>query len=303
MKKESVLPFRASWLDKKLPIIFLAPAMIFLVMLFVYPIASSIYFSFTNKSLIFPKTKLVGLENYCKILTDPEFYRALTNSVFFTILIVASQFIVGMIAALCLNRITRLKGFLRTLCIIPWTFPNIVMAFTWNWLLNDLYGPVNALLQKIGIIDSPLLFFGKPGLAIFSVVLVQTWFGFPFMMVNLLAGLQSINNSEYEAASIDGASALHSFIYITLPHLQNLIALIVCLRIIWVFNNFDLIFLLTGGGPGSVTETLPLYAYRLGWNLNNLGQSATVAVLLFIFLMGIISVYFHLLNQKENDAI
>ena len=302
MMEKKQTEWRSS-LDRKIPIVFIAPAMFFLLVLLIYPITSSIYFSFTNKSLIFPKTKLVGLRNYAKILSDSGFYRALLNSIVFTTFIVTSQFVVGLIAALALNRITKFKGFFRTLCIIPWTFPNIVMAFTWNWLLNDLYGPVNALLLRLGIIESPLLFLGKPGLAILTVVLVQTWFGFPFMMVNILAGLQSINKSEYEAASIDGASAIHSFLFITIPHLQNLIALVLCLRVIWVFNNFDLIFLLTGGGPGSVTETLPLYAYRLGWNLNNLGQSATVAVLLFIFLMGIISVYFHLLNQKENDAV
>ena len=302
MKNKQELKYKESFLDRNLPAIFLFPTMILLFLLLIYPISSSIYFSFTNKNLIFPKVKFVGLDNYIKILTDHEFYRALGNSIFFTILIVGSQFVLGMIAALALNRITKFKGLFRTLCIIPWTFPNIVMAFTWNWLLNDLYGPINVSLQKIGLIDAPLLFFGKPSLAIFTVILVSTWFGFPFMMVNLLAGMQSISKSEYEAASIDGANAFHCFSYITIPHLKNLIALVLCLRVIWVFNNFDLIFLLTGGGPGSVTETLPLYAYRLGWNLNKLGQSATVAVLLFIFLMGIIAIYFHLLNSKENEV-
>lgn len=280
--------------------LFLLPALVALVILLAFPILSSFTYSLTNKSLIYPKTSFIGLENFLSILHDEAFWNSALNSFLFTVGIVSLQFLFGLVAALALNRIKRFQGVFRTLLIIPWTFPNIVMTFTWTWLLNDLYGPVNGYLLNWNLITQPILFLGTQGMTIMSVILIMTWFGAPFMMVNVLAGLQSISRSEYEAAKIDGANNFLVFWYVTLPHLKTLIGLILCLRFIWVFNNFDFIFLFTGGGPGTATETLPLYAYRLGWKLNDLGMSAAVAVILFIVLMVATSIYFRMLGKKEK---
>lgn len=286
--------------EKSLRYAFLLPALIVLVLLLGFPILSSLYYSTTNKNLIYPNTHFIGMDNFKTVLSDPVFWSSFVNSIKFTILIVAAQFLVGLVAALALNHIRHYKGLFRTLLIVPWTFPNIVMSSTWSWLLNDLYGPVNGILMKMGIIDKPILFLSDPVLAASSVVLVMTWFGFPFMMVNILAALQSISKSEYEAAYLDGANALTAFRHITLPHLKSVIGLVLCLRVIWVFNNFDFIFLFTGGGPGNATETLPLYAYRMGWKMNSLGGASSVAVILFIFLMIGTLIYFHIINRKER---
>lgn len=291
----------SAFIDKNLKFFFLLPAILLLLLLLGFPIISSLYYSFTDKSLIYPGAHFTGVENYISILKDKAFLNAFFNSIRFTIYIVVAQLIVGMTAALAQNHIRRFKGLFRMLLIIPWTFPSIVIAFTWNWLFNDLYGPISTTLIALGFIDKPLLFLASPQLAVFSIVLVTTWFGFPFMMVSILAGLQSIDKSEYEAAYIDGANALKSFLYITLPHLKVIIGLIVSLRIIWVFNNLDLILLLTGGGPGNTTETLPLYIYRTGWGLNSLGKAAATAVILVIFLMIGIMLYFKLLNKREGE--
>ena len=279
---------------------FLLPALIALAVLLAFPIMSSFTYSLTNKSLIYPKTSFVGLDNFLSILHDQAFWNSALNSLLFTIAIVALQFLLGLVAAIALNRIHRFQGFFRTLLIIPWTFPNIVMTFTWTWLLNDLYGPINGYLLDWNLIKQPILFLGTQGMTITSVIMIMTWFGAPFMMVNILAGLQSISKSEYEAAKIDGANNILIFWYVTAPHLKTLVGLILCLRFIWVFNNFDFIFLFTGGGPGTATETLPLYAYRLGWKLNDLGMSAAVAVILFIVLMVSTSLYFKMLGKKEK---
>lgn len=290
-----------SWLDKRMRFLFLVPALLLLILLLGFPILSSIYYSLTNKSLIYPDTSFIGLQNYRELLRDKDILNALLNSVKFTFLIVLSQLVLGMVAALSLNHIKRFQGLFRTMLIVPWTFPNIVMTFTWTWLFNDLYGPVNAVLMKMGIVEKPLLFFASPALAVFSIVLITTWFGFPFMMVNILAGLQAIDQYEYEAAYMDGAGSIQSFFYITLPHLKVVLALIASLRIIWVFNNFDLIFLLTGGGPGNSTETLPLIAYRTGWGLNSLGKASAIAIILVLFLLIGITIYFHILRKRESD--
>ncbi|MEG1926435.1 MAG: sugar ABC transporter permease [Ruthenibacterium sp.] len=298
LKGESAI---ASFAEKRLQYIFVIPALSILALLLGYPIISSVYYALTDKSLIRPTATFVGLQNFIEIFQDSVFKVSMLNSIFFTLAIVSLQLAVGMIAALALNAIPKFKGFFRTLLIIPWTFPNIVMAFTWNWLFNDLYGPINATLLKLGIIDSPILFLSKPNLAIMSVILVMVWFGFPFMMVSILAGLQSISRSEYEAAQMDGANALQSFRHITLPHLKNILGLITVLRIIWVFNNFDLIFLLTGGGPGDATQTIPLYAYRTGWGLNNLGKASAIAITLLVFLVLCSNLYFKALEKKSKE--
>lgn len=300
IKTALIMRKRAHNKERMIQYMFLLPAILALVVLLAFPIISSFYYSLTNKSLIYPKTSYIGIENFIEILRDEAFWNSSRNSLFFTIAIVALQFLVGLVAAISLNRIRHLQGFFRTMLIIPWTFPNIVMTFTWTWLLNDLYGPVNGYLLSWDLVKQPIQFLGTQGMTITSVIMIMTWFGAPFMMVNILAGLQSISKSEYEAAKIDGASNLLVFWYVTLPHLKTLIGLILCLRFIWVFNNFDFIFLFTGGGPGTATETLPLYAYRLGWKLNNLGMSAAVAVILFVVLMGATMLYFKMLSKKEK---
>ena len=289
--------------DKNLKYYFLFPAIGILIMLLGYPIISSLYYSLTDKNLIQPVTSFVGLQNYIEVFKDPSFWIAFKNSIFFTSAIVILQLIFGMVAALALNCINKFKGLFRTLLIIPWTFPNIVMAFTWNWLFNDLYGPINGILLNMNLIEKPILFLAKPHLAVISIIMVMVWFGFPFMMVNILAGLQSISNSEYEAAQIDGATPLQSFFFITLPHLSKVLGLLIVLRVVWVFNNFDLIYLLTGGGPGESTQTLPLYAYRMGWGLNSLGKASAVAVILLCFLLLCTNLYFWMANKKEDISI
>lgn len=286
--------------DKCFKYYFVFPALGILVLLLGYPIITSLYYSMTNKSLIKPSYHFIGFGNYAALLRDDTFWLSFRNSVFFTIVIVGLQLLLGMVAAICLDRITKGKGLIRTLMIIPWAFPTIVMSFTWSWLFNDLYGPINGLLTALGLITKPILFLSDPQLAALSVIIIMVWFGFPFMMVNILAGLQSISKSEYEAAEIDGAGALQKFKHITVPHLSTVLGLLIVLRIVWVFNNFDLIFLMTGGGPGTSTQTLPLYAYRMGWGLNSLGKASAVAVLLLVFLLICSNFYFKVMNLKGD---
>ena len=285
----------------KINLVFVLPAMLIVFLLLVYPIFSSIYFSFTSKNLIRPYYKWIWFDNFKFVLTNPEFYRAFLNSIKWTILSITGQLLVGFIAALSLNKIPKFSGFYRTLLIIPWAFPAIVIAFSWKWILNDVYGFIPNLLTQLRITKENINFLADPKTAFWIVLFINIWFGAPLFMVNILAALKTIPREQYEAAIVDGASSFQVFRYITIRHIRGVIGLLVVLRTIWVFNNFDLLYLLTGGGPSDLTTTLPIYAYKTGWNLKRLGTASAVTILLLLFLMAVCFGYFKLLNKWERE--
>lgn len=280
------------------------PAIVLVFCLFVYPLASQIFYSFTNKTLIKPTYAIKGLMNYESILTDKNFWRALWTSVKWTALSLVFQILIGFTAALALNSIRNrvAKQVYRILLIIPWAFPTIAIAIIWKWLLNGIYGFVPTLLVQLGICDSLPQFLSSADMVLPTLVMVNVWFGFPLIMVNVLAALQTVPQEQYEAAQIDGARKWHLFTYITLPHIRNVIGLLVVLRTIWVFNSFDIIYMITGGDPANVTTTLPIYIYNLGWTNKFVGKSSAAAVILLMILLTICAIYFSVLNKWEREA-
>lgn len=281
--------------------LFVLPASIIVLALFVYPIISSFYFSFTNKNLIRSTYDFVGLDNYIAVLKDKGFWNAFLNSLKWTIFSLGGQLLVGFTAALALNKVKHLKGFYKTLLIIPWAFPSIVIAFSWQWILNGVYGFLPNILVQLGLCDTPPQFLTDRVLVFVVLVFINIWFGAPMIMVNVLAALQTVPQDQYEAAEIDGAKGWQTFLYITVPHIKVVTGLLVVLRTVWIFNNFDLIYLITGGGPAGATQTVPIYAYDMGWGTKLLGKSSAVTVLLFIFLMAVCVAYFAVLAHWEED--
>ena len=281
--------------------LFVLPAIIVVCALFLYPICSSIFYSFTNKNLIRPTYSFVGFDNYVTILTDEAFWSSFFNSLKWTVFSLVGQLLVGFTAALALNRVKHLKGVYKTLLIIPWAFPSIVIAFSWKWILNGVYGILPNLLVQLGICDEIPQFLTEKTLAFVVLVLINIWFGAPMIMVNVLSALQTVPQDQYEAAEIDGAKKCQSFLYITVPHIKIVMGLLVVLRTVWIFNNFDIIYLITGGGPAGSTETVPVYAYNMGWGTKLLGQSSAVTVLLFIFMMVICIGYFAVIGRWEKE--
>lgn len=281
--------------------LFVLPAIIVVGALFLYPICSSIFYSFTTKNLIRPSYSFIGVENYITVLKDPLFWRAFLNSLKWTALSLVGQLIVGFTAALALNRVKHLKGVYKTLLIIPWAFPSIVIAFSWTWILNGVYGILPNILVKWGICDTPPQFLTQRTIAFIVLVLINIWFGAPMIMVNVLSALQTVPQDQYEAARIDGATTFQSFRHITMPHIKLVMGLLVVLRTVWIFNNFDLIYLITGGGPAGSTQTIPVYAYDMGWGTKLLGRSSAVTVLLFVFLMIVCVGYFVVMARWEKE--
>ena len=243
---------------------FVLPAILVIGLLLLYPVLSSIFYSFTSKHLIKAKWEFVGLKNYISILTDKDFWTSFFTNLKWTAASLFFQLLVGFTAALALERIRHAKGLYRTLLIIPWAFPSIVIALSWKWILNGVSGFLPHLLVDLGICSSLPQFLTSGSSAFWTLVFINTWFGAPLIMVNVLSALQTVPKDQYEAAQIDGASSWDSFRYITVPHIKTVVGLLVVLRTIWVFNSFDMIYLITGGGPGGATETVPIYAYNVG---------------------------------------
>lgn len=281
---------------------FLLPALLTVGLLLLYPVASSLFYSVTSKHLIKASYEFVWFENYIRILTDPEFWLAFLTSVKWTAASLAGQVLVGFTAALALNRIRRGKGIYRTVLIIPWAFPSIILALSWKWILNGVFGFLPNFLVEIGLCGAPPQFFTSGALVFPTLVFINVWYGAPLIMVNVLSALQTVPRDQYEAAQLDGASPWQSFVHITLPHIRVVVGLLMVLRTIWVFNNFDTIYLLTGGGPANLTQTVPIYAYNVGWGLKQLGRSSAVTVVLLVFLLIVCMLYFKLLDKWEKEG-
>jgi multiple sugar transport system permease protein len=284
----------AAWLDERLAILFLIPGLACLSAVIFYPVAYNAVVGFTNASLMFPGWRFVGTANFEATLADPLFWRATLNTLVWTAFSVVGQLLLGLVAALALEQVTVGRTALRLALIVPWAFPSIVMAFAWRYMLDPLYGVLNFLLMSLGLIDAPQQWLGSPTLAMPTVILMNIWFGFPFMMVAIVAGLQTIPQELYEAADIDGAGAWQKFWYVTLPALWQVIATVV--------NNFDFVFLTTGGGPIDATTTLPIYAYNAGWQQYDLGRMAAVALIMMVILGFILAVYFRLLSLQKKTG-
>ncbi|PJG85388.1 carbohydrate ABC transporter permease [Conservatibacter flavescens] len=282
--------------------IFVLPALLVVSVLFIYPFLSSIFYSFTNKNLIMPTYSFVGLANYKAVLSDPKFWLSFWHSLMWTALSLVGQVLVGFLLALALNRVERFKWLYKILLIVPWAFPTIVIAFSWQWILNGVYGYLPNMLVQLGLVDIAPNFLADRTWAFICLVFINIWFGAPLIMVNILSALQTIPADQYEAAKIDGANTWQVFRYITLPHIKVVVGLLVVLRTIWVFNNFDIIYLITGGGPADATLTLPIYAYDMGWGSKLLGRSSAVTVLLFIFLLSICFIYFKIISHWEKES-
>lgn len=282
-------------------LLFILPAILVVVLLLIYPILSSVFYSFTSRHLIRENFDWVWLENFVFVLTNPDFYAAFLNSIKWTVFSIIGQLFCGFILALSLNKIPKYSGLFRVLLIIPWAFPAIVIAFSWKWILNDVYGFLPNLLTTIGITNSNINFFADPALVFIAVVFINVWFGTPLFMVNILSALKTIPMEQYEAAVMDGASGWQSFKYITLRHVRGVIGLLLVLRTIWIFNNFDLLYLITGGGPSDLTTTIPIFAYKVGWGMKQLGVASAITIILLVFLLLLCLGFFKILNKWERE--
>ena len=286
--------------SKLIPYILVAPAFILMLLVVGYPILNSIYMSFLDYTLFKPKDiKFVGLANYLKVLSDPIFRESLLNTVLWVVFGVFFQFLFGLILALLLNRKFKGRGIVRSVILIPWVTPGVLIGLMWRWMYDGNYGVINDILSKLHIIDNFIPWLSSSDTSMASVIITIIWQGVPFFAIMLLAGLQAIPQELYEAAYVDGAGSWHTFWHITLPMLKPTILISTLLRIIWVANSVDVIYIMTGGGPGYSTHTLSVYTYIKAQKALDFGYSATLAIYLTVMLASVAFVYFKNLNLKE----
>lgn len=268
-----------------LGVLLIAPTVLVFCAVIVYPLISAIYLGLFSIYTPTMEGDWVGLDNYRQLLASGEFWRSLLNNVIWTVGTLALQLIFGILVALMLHRNLVFRAFARSLVLFPYFLSTVVAVLVWRWLFNDLYGVLNHLLMWAGIVDMPVDWLGTMPNAMVSLILVGAWKYFPFVVIAVLARLQSIPDELYEAASIDGAGAWGRFVDVTLPQLRDVLIVVVLLRTIWDFKEFDLIYLLTGGGPIIGTQTLPLMVYKEAFALNQMGGASAVAVLMMLIML------------------
>ena len=268
---------------------FIAPAFVLLVAIIVFPLAHAFYTSMQRTRGM--RIDYVGFANYERILAEPAFWNSLTVSFGFTSIAVVLHVLLGLGLALLLNEMRFVKTAVRIAFLTPWMVAPAIGAIIWMWLLEPQFGVVNYLLRSAGIISDYKVWLGEPTLAFASIVAVDVWRGVPFIMLLMLAGLQGIPREQYEAAAIDGATAWQRFRYVTLPNLRYLLVVASTLDFINTIRHFDIIKVMTGGGPARATEVLPVLLYNRAFLANRFGEAAAIGVVLLVIVLAVTIVY------------
>ncbi|HET6316648.1 MAG TPA: sugar ABC transporter permease [Chloroflexota bacterium] len=271
----------------------LLPSLIMVAAVAVYPVGSGVWMSFQRYNLLrAPVPTFIGLDQYAGLADDPVFWTSVRNTVVFVAVGVTSQFLLGLITALALNRPgLRAMPVLRVGLLLPWLMPTVVAGHMWSLLLDSRLGVVNDLLVRVGAVPGYVAWFAQAETAMWAVLMVDLWRNFPFFTLLLLAGLQGLPDELYEAAEVDGAGAWYRFLRITLPLLTPVIVAAVILRVIGLVNAPDLMIILTHGGPGLATHVLSLLAFNNAYTGFNFGAAAAVATVMLVLLMMFTTAY------------
>jgi multiple sugar transport system permease protein len=284
-----------------LPYVMVAPSVVVTLAIVFLPMLQAIWMSLHEYVLFRPKAiQWIGIQHFLKILDDEVFWISLQHTVVWISLTVPAQLLLGLLTALLLNQHFFWRPLARALVIIPWALPSVVISLMWVWIYDANFGILNEFLLRLKLISYSIPWLADPDTALYAIILTLTWQGFPFFAVMILAGLQAIPKTYYEAAAIDGASVIQQFFYITIPGIAGVIFTSVLLRIIWVANSLDVIFVMTGGGPGYATHTLPLYAFVEARTSLDYGYGSALAVT-FSLLLTILVVLYLTRAQRSID--
>lgn len=279
------------------PYLLAAPAFILMLSVLVYPVLNNIVQSFRTEATVFSPARFVGLANYQSVIEDTNFARSVGNTLYWTIAVTILEFVVGLYFALLLHRNVKGRGLYRGVVILPWIVPGVVAALGWLFMYNADFGVVNATLRGAGAGNLAHPWLGDPTTAMPAAIVMGTWKGFGFYMLILLAGLQNISLELYEAARIDGANRLHLFRHVTLPGLRPVIFSAILLGIIWTANYFDAIYILTGGGPARLTETLPIFIFVTAFTNFDLNEAIAASNVLLVLILILIALYLGLFSR------
>lgn len=281
----------------------LLPASLVMAVVTIYPLVRSFIISLLKWDLTKPNQahSFIGLDNYLYILKDPTFWLSAKITLIFTIGAVSLNIILALALALLLNREFRGRNLVRMMALLPWAIPGVVNGIMWKWILNPSYGTLNGLLYSLGIIDKYVIWLGTPAGALTMCILADVWKEAPFIMLLILAALQTIPNDLYEAAKVDGANAFQSFMHVTIPLIQPTLFVAITLRTIWALKSFDLIYTLTAGGPSGGTTVIGYYTYMKTFVSMNLGRGSAAAYLMTAVVAILIILYQRALYQEVRN--
>ena len=283
------------------PYLLIAPSLAILLGLILYPVAYSVWLSLFSKHAYLPVQEFVGLGNYASYLQNPEFWRSVYLGAVFAGGSVVLQIIVGVLAALLLNEEFRGRGLVRAIVLFPYMLPAIVVVLVMRWLLNDTYGVLKNLMINAGLGNYVVVWF-SPDNIMLTLILISVWIYFPFVVMAVLARLQSIDSELYDAARVDGAGAIRRFTNVTLPQIRDVLLVIVLLRVIFMFTKFDLVWLLVGaGGIGYYVRTLPIFTFVTSFGELQVGAGASLSVMMFVFLLVFAITYLRLARDEAKS--
>jgi len=281
-----------------LGVLFVLPVVFLLGVFLAYPFLLGLWLSFTD-TLIGAKGHFVGLRNYLNVLGDPMFRLVTFNTFLYTTVAVVFKLVLGLILALVLNREFRFKGLIRAIVLLPWIVPTVLSAISFWWMYDSSFSVITWVLKGAGLVSRPIDFLGEPNLARVSVIIANIWRGVPFFAIGLLAGLQTISPSLYEAAQIDGAGGWKRFRYITLPLLTPLVIVVTVFSTIWTFSDFQLVWVITKGGPVNATHLYGTWAYQRAIQGGMFGEGAAISNFIFPVLLVCVIVSFLYLRKEE----
>ena len=279
------------------------PAIIVLGLVFIYPIFRAFWLSLFAENLGTElKPEFTFLSNYIRMVGDGRFWQSMGNTAIFTAASVTLELLLGLGIALVLNQSFKGRGIVRTVAILPWALPTAVMGLAWAWIFNDQFGLVNDILLRLSLIETGISWLGDPNLAMVALIIADVWKTTPFISIILLAGLQSISADLYEAHAIDGANAWQSFRQITLPLIMPQILIALLFRFAQAFGIFDLVQVMTGGGPGGATEMVSIYIYATVMRYLDFGYGAALVVVTFILLIAAVAITAFLLKKVRTNS-
>ncbi|MEO8339461.1 MAG: sugar ABC transporter permease [Nitrospirota bacterium] len=283
-----------------------SPAFVLVGLVAVAPIAAALWLSLHRRLPVFGVDEFVGLWNYAQLWNDERFWAACRTTVYFTVLSVASELLLGFGLALLLDGLTNGTGksarWAQVMIIVPWAVPTVVSAQIWAWLYQPDYGLLNYLLHRVGLITQPIDWLADPDWAIHAAVMMDVWKTTPFAALLLLAGLKTVPRDLYAAARVDGAGAWQQFRHITLPLLMPVVVIVLVFRTMDSIRVFDAVYVLTGGGPGNSTETLSIYAYKTLFQTLQFGYGSTLATAMFLIVAAFSSLYLLLLRRHLQET-
>lgn len=284
--------------DKTLGIILIIPIFIVIFIVMGIPFARAIWLSFTDK-IIGKDPTFAGFKNYITLIKDPNYWKIIKNTMVYTVGGVSAKLLFGMILALILNQKLWGRGFFRTVLLIPWALPGMVAAMNWRWMYDSTYGIINSLLMSSGLREMPIAWLSDPKITLFSAMIVNIWRGVPFFLFSLLGAMQSIDGQMYEAAYLDGAGAFRQFFAITLPSIGTVTKVTTILSTIWTFNDFENVYLVTGGGPVYSSSVISTYTYDLAFIQNDFGRALAAAISVVPILLTLML----LASRNKDDAV